>query len=171
MKELEFPIYPAAAGPRLRWAAIFAGATIALAVIVSLNMLGVGLGVFPAAASAAAAPAAALGPAASWWTLGAGVGASGLGGWFSSRLSDCGRRADGVLYGLVTWGASTLASVYVPAFALGGGQWIAGSGTFVFSTVALQALAAAIGGVAGARLYLPVPITEYRRGHRERAAS
>jgi hypothetical protein len=127
----------------------------------------VGLGLVPAAAAVPAAPAAAAGPGASWWTLVSGGAAYGLGGWFSSRLSDSGRRADGVIYGLVTWAATTLAAVYVPAFALGGVLSLAASGAFVFATLALQAAAAALGGAAGARLYLPVPITEYRRGRHQ----
>lgn len=169
MRELEFPIYPVAAGPRLRWGAVIAGAAMAMAVTVALNVLGVGLRIFPGAGPAAA-PAAAIGLSASWWSLGAGIAAYAAGGWFASRLSDCGRRADGVLYGLVTWAAATLASVYAPAFALGGGAGVTASGIFAFATLALQAGAAALGGAAGGRLYLPVPIAEYRR-HREAARS
>lgn len=168
MKELEFPTYPSATGPRLRWTAILAGASVALAAITSLNILGVGLGVLPAAASAVpAVPAAAAGPLASGWTCACGVAAYWLGSWFSGRLSDSGRRSDGVIYGLVTWAVSTLAAVYVPAFALGGVLTLPASGVFVFATIALEAGAAALGGLTGARLYLPVPITEYRRTHRE----
>lgn len=170
MRELEFPIYPLAVGPRLRWAAVAAGAAIALAVTVTLTVLGVGLKLFPGSTSAAA-PATGIGLAASWWSLGAGVAAYLAGGWFASRLSDCGRRADGVLYGLVTWAAGTLASVYLPAFALGAGTSISAAGTFAFATLALEAAAAALGGLAGARLYLPVPIAEYRREHREAVKS
>lgn len=169
MKELEFPTYPSATGPRLRWSAVLAGAAVALAVTASLNILGVGLGLLPAAASAAAAPAgaASAGPGSSWWTPASGVAAYWLGGWFTGRLSTSGHRSDGVIYGLVTWAASALAAVYVPAFALGGVLSIAASGVFVFATIALEAAAAALGGLVGARLYLPVPITEYRRTHRE----
>lgn len=168
MKELEYPTYPLGEGPRLRWSAILAGSAIALAVIVSFNVLGVALGFFPGAAPAAA-PAVGLGFSASWWTMGSGVAAHAAGAWFASRLSDCGGRGDGVLYGLVTWAFSTLAAVYVPAFALGGGIGLAGPGAIAFGTIALQAVAAALGGMAGARLYLPVPITEFRRAHREGA--
>jgi hypothetical protein len=167
MRELDFPIYPVAAGPRLRWSSILAGAAVTLAVTTALNVLGVGLGLLPAAASPLSPPIDVR--AGAWWTLSSGVIAFGLGAWVASRLSDSGRRGDGVLYGLVCWSASTLASVYVPAFALGGVLSIAASGVFVFVTIALEAASAALGGLAGARLFLPVPITEYRRAHPELA--
>lgn len=108
----------------------------------------------------------AAGPFGSWWMLASTVAAHWLGAWFASRLSDSGRRSDGVIYGVVTWAAATLASIYVPAVALGGVLSIAATGVFVFATIALQAAAAALGGLAGARLYLPVPISDYRRPHR-----
>jgi hypothetical protein len=167
MRELEFPIYPVAAGPRLRWSAVAAGSAVTLAMTAGLNILGVGLNLLPAAASPVAAPVDIR--AGAWWTLASGVAAFWAGGWFASRLSDCGRRGDGVLYGLVAWAASTLAAFYVPAFALGGVLSIAATGLFVAATIALEAAAAALGGLAGARLYLPVPISEYRRAHPELA--
>lgn len=167
MRELDFPIYPTAAGPRLRWSPIFAGAAVTLAATAGLNILGVGLGLLPAAASPISAPVDVR--AGAWWTLASGVAAFWAGGWFASRLSDSGRRSDGVLYGLVAWATSTIGALYVPAFALGGVLSIAATGVFVFATIALEAAAAALGGLAGARLYLPVPITEYRRSHPELA--
>lgn len=142
MRELEFPAYPPVTGPRLRWSAIFAGAAVALAVLASLHTLG------------------ALG--SSWAAIASGVAAYGAGGWFASRLSDSGRHADGVLYGLVAWAVVTLVMFYSPAFAARVMPPMAAYGTPVFLVVLCEAAAAAFGGAAGARLYLPVPIAEYR---------
>lgn len=167
MREMEYPSYSAgSAGPRLNWSAVLAGSAVTLAALACLNVLGVGLNLLPAAASAdGAIPAATAGPGVIWWPSLSGIGSFYLGGWIASRLCDSGRRADGVIFGIVSWAVSTLATVYVPAFALGGTLSIAASGATAFATMALEAAAAALGGSAGARLYLPVPVDQFRRTH------
>jgi hypothetical protein len=171
MREMEYPAYPAASGPRVRWSSVFAGSVMTTAVLATLNILGLGLGYYPAAAGGAVPGSAAFGaaPAGAWWSLGASVLAFFFGGWLASRLSDSGRRSDGVLFGLVAWAVSALAAMYFPAASLGGALTAASSGVFVFLTLLAQAIAGGIGGFLGARLYLPVPATEYRRRHRETA--
>ncbi len=168
MREMEYPSYPASAGPRLHWSAIFAGAATTLAFVACLNVLGVGLNQLPAAAGAVPPNAFAgyAGQGGVWWTAFSGVVAYFCGGWLASRLCDSGRRSDGAFYGLVSWSAATLAALYLPAFALGGVLSIAASGVTVFAILVGEAIAAAVGGVVGARLYVPVPVEQYRRTHR-----
>ena len=173
MREMEYPAYPSVAGPRLRWSSILAGSAMTVAVLASLNVLGIGLGYSPPAAAGAipsTVTAGAVGGGA-WWTLGAGLVAFYLGGWFSSRLSDSGRRCDGAIYGLVSWAVAALAPVFWPSAAFGGALTAAAPGVFVFMTLAAHAAAAGFGGVAGARLYLPVPVGDYRKRHREFAGT
>ncbi|MBI3296855.1 MAG: hypothetical protein HYZ75_01735 [Elusimicrobia bacterium] len=167
MRAMEYPSYMSVTGPRLRWPSIFAGVAMTTAILGACNVLGVGLGYLPAGVDAALAP----GTAGARWTLASGVPAFYVGGWFASRLSDSGRRSDGVIFGLVCWAASALVALYFPASTLGGAFALAFSGPLVFSVLALEAAAAALGGVNGARLYLPVPVSEYRRTHREIAGS
>ncbi|HXS99217.1 MAG TPA: hypothetical protein VN915_00915 [Elusimicrobiota bacterium] len=166
---MEYPAYPAASGPRVRWSSVLAGSALTVAVLASLDILGLGLGYYPAAAAAAIPSSVTSGavPAGAWWTLGASLPAFFLGGWIASRLSDSGRRSDGVIFGLVSWAVSALTALYFPAASLGGAMTVAASGVFMFLTLLAQAWAAALGGFAGARLYLPVPAAEYRRHRRE----
>lgn len=167
MRELEYPVYPSSTGPRLHWADIFAGVVVTLAVFATLNALGMGLGWL--AASSAFEPTLEPAGAKPWWPAAAGVLAFGLGGWLASRLSDSGGRSDGVLYGLVCWASAGLAVIIVPAGAFGGTLDVPGTGLLVAATLTLQALAAALGGLAGARLYVPVPVESYRRARRHPA--
>lgn len=172
MREMEYPAYPAASGPRVRWSSVLAGSAITIAVLASLDILGLGLGYEPAAAAGAVPSSVTSGavPAGAWWTLGSSLLAFFFGGWVASRLSDSGRRSDGVLFALVSWAVSALTALYFPAASLGGAMTIAASGVFMFLTLVAQAWAAGFGGFAGARLYLPVPAAEYRRHRREAAA-
>lgn len=163
MRELEYPTYPSSTGPRLRWSEIIAGTSVTLALLVALNFLGVGLGFLPADVDIV--PAAAK----TWWPMASGAVAFFAGGWFASRLSDSGGRADGVIYGLVCWAASVLGGLVLPAETVGGVLSVA-SGVLVFATMVLEGVAAAVGGLVGARLYVPVPVSEYHRTRRHPAA-
>ncbi|HEX4048630.1 MAG TPA: hypothetical protein VH309_12375 [Elusimicrobiota bacterium] len=167
---MEFPAYPSAVGPRLRWSAVFAGVVVTLALLAALNILGVGLNFLAAAGAEVAAGAVPGATAGNWWTLLSGIAAFYAGAWFAARLSDSGRRADGVIFGLVAWATAALVSIFLPAAALGGVMTIGASGLFVFAAIALQAGASALGGLTGARLYLPVPVTEYRKSHHREVA-
>lgn len=247
MKELDYPTYPSTTGPRLEWSAVFAGTAISLAVLAGLMVLGVSIGFLAApGAGDAQGLARGLGIGGSAYILASGIASFYLGGWFASRLSNAGRPADGVLYGLVSWSATTLVAAFLFTSALtglmgsamgvvgqaaqgvgqgagggiaqgggdigerlgsvgrqirdqvqsvtgegGGGQaqqagaeqggagggvpqeaetasQAAGAfGLFGFLLMLCEAIAAAIGGRVGARLYRPVPINQYhpRRSH------
>ena len=53
MREMEYPAYPAASGPRVRWSSVLAGSVMTVAVLACLDILGLGLGYAPAAAAGA----------------------------------------------------------------------------------------------------------------------
>ncbi|MBI4347206.1 MAG: hypothetical protein HY553_10150 [Elusimicrobia bacterium] len=163
MRELEYPSYPTSTGPRLRWSEIFAGSAVTLALLAAFNALGIGLGLQPSDVDFAIAPKA-------WWAPACGVVAFFVGGWCASRLSDSGGRSDGVLYGVICWAAATVLSVLWPFDALGGLQDLGLSGIVVCAMILLEAAAAGLGGILGARLYLPVPVSEYHRTRRHPAA-
>lgn len=240
MREIEYPSYSSIAGPRLHWSSIFAGTVMCMAVMATLMILGAGIGFLAApAADSGRGLAAGLGIGGAGYMLVSGLVSFYTGGWFASRLSDCGRPADGVLYGLVSWGVATLVGAFMFTTAVtgvlsaaggavaktasgtaqgvgaaasaragdgsiedrirsagdelrrqarrtrqdvGGGNVDRGDiaekaetasqaagavGIAGFVTLLLEGLAAALGGRAGARLYLPVPVGEFR-GRRER---
>ncbi len=229
MRELEYPSYPSAPGPRLHWSAIIAGAVVTLTVMTCLSFLGIGIGFLAApTADSAKGLAMGMGIGGSLYMLIAGVVSFYVGGWFASRLSECGRPSDGAMFGLVTWGTATLVAALVFTAALSSlfgsiagaagtaasgaaqGAGIAaqrndraiedrlgtagrelknqtarvdrgdvvqtaetaskaagGFGLFAAITLLLEGVAAAIGGRMGARLYLPVPVSQYRELRRE----
>lgn len=230
MRELEYPSYTSAPGPRLHWSAIIAGAVVTLTVMTCLSFLGIGIGFLAApTADSAKGLAMGMGIGGSLYMLIAGVVSFYIGGWFASRLSECGRPSDGAMFGLVTWGTATLVAALVFTAALSSlfgsiagaagtaasgaaqGAGIAaqgrndrvienrlgtagrelrnqtagvdrndvvqtaetaskaagGFGLFAAITLLLEGVAAAIGGRMGARLYLPVPVSQYRELRRE----
>lgn len=163
MRELEYPMYPSAAGPRLRWSEIAAGAAVTLSLLAAFNFLGVGLGFVPTGAEILpVAPKA-------WWPVLVGALSFFTGAWFASRLSDSGGRSDGVIYGVVSWAAATLGMLVLPIDIFGGLLDAPASGVLVFASMIAHCLAAAAGGLAGARFYVPVPVAEYHRTRRHPA--
>jgi polyhydroxyalkanoate synthesis regulator phasin len=94
---------------RISWGAIIAGVILALVTQLVLGMLGLGIGmstVDPAAGETPDASTIGIG-AAVWWVLTTLI-ALFIGGWVAGRLAGIPRRLDGVLHGLVTFGATTL---------------------------------------------------------------
>lgn len=108
------------------WSAVFAGATAALAAVVTLDLLGAGFG-FSLASPwlETRASLAGFNPVSGAWALAAGAVASAFGGYVAGRLR---RRWAGVhpderhfrdtAHGLLVWGVSTLAGVALTALVL-----------------------------------------------------
>ncbi|WP_454061499.1 TIGR04086 family membrane protein [Candidatus Nitrospira salsa] len=99
---------------RISWAAIFAGLIIVLIVQLSLSLLGIGIG------ASTIDPLIDETPTASSFSVGAGIWwivttmiALLLGGWVAGRLAGMPLRTDGLLHGLITWGAATLVTMYL----------------------------------------------------------
>lgn len=97
---------------RVSWGAVLAGVVVALAVGLTLNLLGLGIGATTIDATARDTPdAASLGIGAAAWILVANLIALGIGGYVAARLSGAADNTDGSLHGLAVWGACALVSV------------------------------------------------------------
>jgi hypothetical protein len=91
-------------GPNAFWGAIFAGVVMVMVIQLSLALLGAGIGL--TAVNPDNAKAIGIG-AITWWML-SGLVAFYFGGWAAGRLAGIPSRTDGILHGLITWGATTL---------------------------------------------------------------
>ncbi|RZI59850.1 MAG: PhnA-like protein [Zymomonas sp.] len=108
---------------KVSWGAIFAGVVVALIVQVLLTMLGVGIGV----ATLDPGMGAADNPAASTFSIGAGIWyvlsgivAAYIGGYIAARMSGRTVPTTGALHGLTTWAFTTLLVLYLLTSAVGG---------------------------------------------------
>lgn len=122
---------------RVSWGAIFAGASIAIAVLVLLGLLGIAVGATILEPDSSDSPSArAFGTGAGiWWTV-SGILALFAGGWSAGRLAGLRRQWEGPLHGLVAWAVTTTALVILMGSALGAAM----SGAFqVVSTGARMA--------------------------------
>jgi hypothetical protein len=134
---------------RVSWGAVFAGVVIAVAIMVVLNLLGLAIGlatIDPATGDTPGGKALTLG-AGIWWVVSALI-ALYVGGWVASRLAGAFRNETGTMHGLLVWGTSTLAMIWLGSSAVGalvGGTFRAlGSG----AEVAGQAAASGAQAVA-----------------------
>lgn len=99
---------------RISWGAVFAGLVIVLVIQLLLSLLGLGVGLTTIEPASSGTPSASrLGTgAAIWWVI-LNIIAVFCGGWVAGRLAGFPRRMDGILHGLVTWGAATLLLFYL----------------------------------------------------------
>ncbi len=102
-----------AAIKRVSWGAIFAGAVVAMVVQLTLNLLGLGIGLqtFDPATDADSFRGFGMGQVI--WTVISGLIALFAGGWVAGRLAGMPRKTDGTLHGIVTWGLTTLFTFYL----------------------------------------------------------
>lgn len=97
---------------RVSWGAVLAGVVVALAIGLTLNLLGLGIGATTIDATARSTPdASSLGIGAAIWILIANLIALGIGGYVAARLSGTADGTDGTLHGMAVWGACALLSV------------------------------------------------------------
>jgi hypothetical protein len=138
---------------RISWQALFAGLVIAVAVQLLLSTLGAGVGLGMVHSHASNTPNVtnfSIG-AGIWWLV-SNLIALAVGGYVAARLAGVTTRADGMLHGLVTWGLTTLFTVYLLTTAagnlLGGASTIMG-GTMGSATSSVKSVVApAVKGVA-----------------------
>jgi len=118
---------------RVSWGAIFAGAFVTLAVFLTLQMLGAGIGASSIDLTGSRTTSArSLGiGAAIWWFI-MGLIALFIGGWVAGRLGWRANKADRALHGLTVWSLFYVAMFLLAATALsalvGGGISLLGSG-------------------------------------------
>ncbi|WP_240048391.1 hypothetical protein [Crenalkalicoccus roseus] len=123
---------------RISWGAVFAGVVVALAIGITLNLLGLGVGATTIDATARDTPAASsLGIGAALWILVANLIGLAIGGYVAARLSGTADATDGTLHGLVVWGACALLSVA-----------LLGNAVVGLASSAVQGASNALGGLA-----------------------
>lgn len=102
----------------MRWGAVFAGLAVGVAVHLLLTLLGAAAG-FSALDAGASGDAGAMTLAAGTWNAISMLASAFFGGYVAARTSGLGRASEGVLYGVVCWGATTLLFAALASTALG----------------------------------------------------
>ena len=133
---------------RMSWGAVFAGAVVAVATILLLNLLGAALGagsVRPL--DATSADVSRYGTAAGIWEIINLAISMALGGYVTARLSGTHSHLDGELHGLTMWALALLLGTALLAYATSGVVGLVGQGA---SSVVSSTLggARAISGVS-----------------------
>ena len=136
---------------RVFWGAIFAGTVVAIVLQLVLSLLGTGIGMStldPLRHSSPDATTFGIG-ALLWWVL-TSIVSLFAGGWAAGHLAGAPDKTDAMLHGLVTWGLTAIATVYLLASIVGsvvsGGASVVGTA----ATAAGGAAAAAAGPAADA---------------------
>ena len=130
---------------RVSWAAVIAGAVLAVAVQILLSMLGTGIGASTIdpmpGGDVPSAGAFSIG-AGLWWAI-SSLLALYIGGWVAGRLSGTQLSVDGALHGALTWALAVLAIVYLVGAAAGsvmsGAAGILGTAASATATVGAAA--------------------------------
>ncbi|MBM4024429.1 MAG: hypothetical protein FJ280_03360 [Planctomycetes bacterium] len=118
---------------RISWGSIFAGTLVTLAVFLTLQMLGAGIGAatIDLTGRETTSPRALGIGAAIWWLI-TGLIALFIGGWVAGRLAWLPSKLDRALHGLTVWGLFYVIMFLVATTALsalvGGGIALLGSG-------------------------------------------
>jgi len=122
---------------RISWGAIFAGAVIALAIGLMLNVLGAAVGATLVDATARQTPnASSFGIGAGIWLLVSNLIGLAVGGYAAARLSGTADGTDGTLHGFAVWAATFLVSAVLL------GNLVAGVGA-----TAANGLSGVVGGL------------------------
>lgn len=91
------------------WGSVFAGAVVSVVLLLSLNLLGISMGLgIPVTGE----PAAAIGAGAGIWMVVSSIIALFAGGWFGSRISSV-TPTRGVFHAIVVWAVAMLVSFYM----------------------------------------------------------
>lgn len=124
--------------PRISWGAVFAGAVVAVAVGMALNILGAAIGASAVDMTGRDTPEpGSFGIAGGIWLLVANLIGLAFGGYVAARLSGTTDETDSILHGLSVWALGFLIAAVIS------GNLIAGAAGTV-----TQGAASAIGGVA-----------------------
>lgn len=104
---------------KISWAAVFAGALIALGIQLLLSLLGLGVGMSAVDPAQEQNPAAGLGTGAAIWSIVTLLLALFAGSWVAGRLSRTAHRFEGLLHGLLTFVVLILFNIYLLTSAAG----------------------------------------------------
>jgi len=104
--------------PNVRWGAILAGLAVGLSTHALLLMAGAAAGL--AAAAGDAAPEGSIPIAAGVWNTISMVIAAFVGAYIAARSSGMRRTSDGLLHGVVSWGATMILSLLIATSLTGG---------------------------------------------------
>jgi hypothetical protein len=102
----------------MRWGPVFAGLAVGLSIHLLLMLLGAAAG-FTAVDAGARGGATAISIAAGTWDTLSMLVSAFFGAYFAARTSGLGRASDGMLYGVVSWGATTLLLAVLATTVLG----------------------------------------------------
>lgn len=111
---------------RISWGAIIAGFIIAVVINLTLNLLGVGIGIGAVDPASQDAVPQSLGIGAIIWYLLSIIISLVAGGWVAAHLSGIPERMSGILHGLLTWSLFTIFSFYLLTSAIGGALGVTG---------------------------------------------
>lgn len=104
--------------PAINWGGIIAGIVVGLAIQLVLALLGMAAGLTAVDAGATAQPEQASMWAGAWQSVSMLIAAF-VGGYVAARMSGLQRKGDGMLHGLVAWGATTLLFAILTTSAVG----------------------------------------------------
>ena len=105
---------------RIAWGALFGGVILAVAVQILLSLLGAGIGLGTVDINAGSTPSgSSFGIGAGLWWVISSIIALFIGGFVSAWMAGISTRFDGILHGLVTWGISTILTLYLLSSAVG----------------------------------------------------
>lgn len=122
---------------RVSWGSIFAGAIVAIAVQLLLNLLGVGVGAATINPQQGQQPGQGLAVGAAVWFVVSCIISLFVGGWVAGRLAGSGDKKDGAVHGFVTWALASLALFYLLSTAIGG--LLGGAASVLGQTASLAA--------------------------------
>ncbi|MBC7908060.1 MAG: hypothetical protein H7Y60_15135 [Rhodospirillaceae bacterium] len=106
---------------RISWSAIFGGVILIVAIQLLFALLGMGFGLDTISTHEGTTPSAqSLGIGAGIWWIVSSCLALALGGFVAAWLAGVEIRLDGVLHGLVSWGAATILTLWILTSAIGG---------------------------------------------------
>jgi vacuolar-type H+-ATPase subunit H len=104
---------------RISWGAIFAGTLTALAVVLMLNLLGLGIGLTTIDPMTEANPLKGLGTGALIWMGISNLVALFVGGLVAGRMSGLPSNSDGGLHGFLAWALFAMISIYLITSSIG----------------------------------------------------
>jgi hypothetical protein len=128
---------------RISWAAVIAGAVVALALHMTLSSLGVGLGAAMVAPYDRKNPVHGVPTMMMAWMFGSGLVSLAVGGWLSGRLAGT-VPFDSMIHGVITWSLATVVMFLLATTSLG----VIVGGTFHVMSVGASTAAQAVGAIA-----------------------